>query len=127
MFSVGQADTTGSGQPKTVGRGWTQILEDLDPEAAWPRRAQRSEAAFVRHPKRRLSWKRKAADTGTPEQATCPPSPVHKSQADSTRLVSRACLSSLRRMLNPSCPGLGPTCSGVLDSPAACPCSSLLA
>lgn len=33
VFSVEQADATGSGPPKTVGRGWTQILEDLDSPA----------------------------------------------------------------------------------------------
>ena len=31
--AVEQADTTSSGLSKTVGRGWTQILEDIDSPA----------------------------------------------------------------------------------------------
>lgn len=130
MCSVpsGQADAAGLGQPETVGRGWTHTLEGLDPEAAWPQRARCSGAAFIWHPHCKWGWNRKAADRGTHEAGGVPASLVQLPQADTMRLLSRACLSSLGRMLNPTARSWACLLWGIGHPlPAVCPCSSRLA
>lgn len=96
---------------------------------AQPQRAWCSEAAFFQLPKCRLSWNRKAADTGTPEAGTCQPSPVHRSHADTMRSVSRACLSTLAGSAKPQLPSLGLPALGFTYTTSQLPvfCCSLLA
>lgn len=103
-------------------RSWRTLI-------AWPQRARCSEAAFFQLPKCRLSWNRKAADTGTPEAGTCQPSLVHMSHADSMRSVSRACLSNMAGNAEPQLPSLGLPALGFKYTTSQLPvlCCSLLA
>lgn len=92
-------------------RSWRTLI-------AQPQRVRCSEAAFFQLPKYRLSWNRKAADTGTPEAGTC--QPVHMSHADSVRSVSGPACPIWGGVLNPICQVVAYLLWGLNTPPPSC-------